>query len=181
MKKILGSILVFVSSYMATSYIITKYFSEEAYKERTKQIYMDIIKATGQSQNNVPLFIEDSEEENAYTNGKKVVIYMGLINNADSWDEIALVLAHEVAHINLGHIQETPPVIMHAGMGENDIVEQLEANADKMGAVYMMKAGYNVCTGRKLFKRWLDASGNSTGEDHPNFSYRYDELNINCD
>lgn len=50
-----------------------------------------------------------------------------------------------------------------------------------MGAVYMMKAGYDVCKGRELFKHWLDARGDYLDGDHPNYAYRYNELNINCE
>lgn len=57
----------------------------------------------------------------------------------------------------------------------------LEANADKMGAVYVMKAGYDVCEGREFFKRLLQNNGDYLGGDHPGFAYRYSELNIGCE
>ena len=110
---------------------------------------------------------------NAYNDGKKVVIYMGLVDSVDSWDEIALVLGHEVAHGMLGHLDK-----LNTTNADEESV--LEANADKMGAFYMMKAGYDICKGRELYKTWKNNNGNYIGLDHPDYSYRYDELNIGC-
>ena len=57
----------------------------------------------------------------------------------------------------------------------------LEANADKLGAVYMIKAGFDICKGREIFKRWKIEGGNKLNSYHPSYSYRYDELNIGCE
>jgi hypothetical protein len=43
-----------------------------------------------------------------------------------------------------------------------------------------MKAGYDVCKAREIWKRIRLENGNYQGADHPDFNYLYDELNINC-
>ena len=149
-------------------------FSQDAQEQKIRDIYQQIIIATGQSQDALPLVIDESPIENAYNDGTKVVIYRGLINHTRTWDEIAMVLGHEVAHGMLWHLK-MPLVEL-----TDDEVSVLEANADKMGAFYMIKAGYNICEGRQLFKYWKEQNGNALGQNHPDYSYRYDELNVGC-
>lgn len=181
MKRLLNSIynitfltLVSIDFLLLGSIIYMENFSDLAYQKKTIEIYKEIVKSTGQVQDAVPMYIVENDQENAYTDGTKVVVYTGLIKNASSWDEIALVLGHEVAHVNLGHL---------GGLNTNKAneISVLEANADKMGALYMMKAGYDICKGREIYKRWLSNNGNYLGQSHPNYSYRYDELNVNCE
>jgi len=149
-------------------------WSQDAQDAKIQAIYHQIVVSTGQTQEALPLVIDDSLIENAYNDGTKVVIYRGLINHAKTWDEIAMVLGHEVAHGMLWHLK------MPLDQLTDDQVSVLEANADKMGAFYMMKAGYNVCEGRQLFKYWKEQNGNALGQNHPDYSYRYDELNVGC-
>lgn len=143
-------------------------------------IYNQLQSTTGQSQDRLPLYIVQSSEENAYVSEDYVVIYTGLLDNALNWDEVALVLGHEIAHYNLGHLNKQLPVNKHNKMGLNDYIAVLEANADKLGAFYALKAGFNVCLGREIFKRWREARGNAIGQEHPDYSYRYEELNLQC-
>lgn len=142
-------------------------------KEKIRGIYLKLLAQTGLVQDALPLNIIESSSENAYNDGQRIVIYTGLIENTRSEDEIALVLAHEIAHGMLGHLTMLPKT--------NTEISILESNADKMGAVYMMKAGYNICKGRLIFKRWREINGNALGQTHPDQSYRYEELNIGCE
>lgn len=138
--------------------------------KRYKEIYNRLIAQTGQTQDRLPFKIVDSSEVNAYTDGKKVVIYRGMLNYLENEHEVALVLGHEIAHQMLRHVQASQVEISVA-----------EANADKIGAVYMMKAGYDVCVGREMWRRLEKQKGNYQDYDHPAYAYRYAELNINCD
>lgn len=155
-------------------------FSQFAQDEKIRSIYKELVVASGQVQNALPLSIVDEDIDNAYNDGTKIVIYTGLVKHTSNWDEVALVLGHEIAHGMLGHLLEQPPFMTVPGMGDNDEIAVLEANADKMGAFYMMKAGYNICAGRELYRYWQHNNGNYIGLDHPTYSYRYDELNVNC-
>lgn len=147
---------------------------------RVEAIYKVVAAQTGLRDFILPFKISKSEEINAYNDGTKIVINHGLIKSTND-DELALVIGHEIAHGLLGHLNQEPPFLVHYGMGINDAVSALEANADKMGAFYMMKAGYDICKGREIFHTWRKNDGNSIGYNHPNNSYRYDELNVNCE
>lgn len=143
--------------------------------ETVRAIYKKIVAATGQTQDTLPLSIVESPIVNAYNDGHKVVIYRGLLDFVQNEDEIALILGHEVAHGTLRHVyfQE----FRHDSLE----VAVAEGNADKLGAVYIIKAGYDVCKAREMWKRMLQQEGNALGQDHPDYSYRYSELNIGCE
>lgn len=158
-------------------YAYEENFSDAAYARKVKEIYNDLWTQTGQAQERIPLGIVDSAEINAYNDGSKIVIYTGLINSTDSWDEVALVLGHEIAHGTLWHLK----MIGEWNVAKTELESSvLEANADKLGAVYMMKAGYSICKGREIFKSWLKERGDYQGGGHPGFAYRYSQLNIGC-
>lgn len=181
LNKLLLAIVLDVLITILLGCIYWYYFTKEGIEYRVKETYKELIVATGQTQDALPIYVVDSPIVNAYNDGKKIVIYTALIDQARNWDEVALVIGHEIAHGMLGHLLDTPPIMVSQGMAENDAISILEANADKMGAFYMIKAGYDICKGREIFKHWQKESGDSLGGDHPNYSYRYDQLNINCD
>lgn len=163
-------------------YVYMQYISEEGINLKVREIYQNIVVQTGQYQDVLQLSIVDKDEDNASNDGNNVVIYTGFIKK-HSWDEIAMVLGHEVAHGLLGHLNKQAPVPETddvVKMGTDGYQAVLEANADKMGAIYMIKAGYNICEGRKLYKEWKKESGDYQAQDHPDYAYRYEELNINC-
>lgn len=158
------------------SYVIwPTHYSELAPDDHVKAIYKQIIASSGQAQDALPLVIDDSLIDNAYNDSTKIVIYRGLINHCSSWDEVALVLGHEVAHGMLKHF-----TLANDASSADDIAI-LEGNADKYGAFLAMKSGYDVCKGRLLFKHWREENGNALGQNHPDYSYRYDELDVGCD
>ncbi|MBC7328353.1 M48 family metalloprotease [bacterium] len=60
----------------------------------------------------VNFYLVDSEQINAYaTFGNNVFLTKGLLNAVDSEDELACVLAHELAHIKLKHPQKQTALI----------------------------------------------------------------------
>lgn len=165
----------FLCVIMFSSIIYLANWSGFAQREHIREMYDNIVIQTGQIQDRLPFYIDDSTRINAYTDGTKVVMFQGMIDYCKNDDEIALILGHELAHVMLRHTNI-------AGHYDNDSEMQIsEANADKMGAIYMMKAGYDVCSGREIWKRLRNDKGNYLGVSHPDYSYRYDELNINCD
>lgn len=140
-------------------------------------LYKKLWAQTGESEKYVPLIIhDDNSTDNAYADGFSVHIYTGLINKSYSMDEIALVLGHEIAHTTLGHVYLPDETSKNV-----NAVTHMEAQADKMGAVYAMKAGYSVCKGRNIMLRWFQETGDLLGSDHPNYSYRYAQLNYGCE
>ncbi len=140
-----------------------------------QEIFKALLAKTGQSQDAIPLEIINSPTINAFTDGHRVVIFVGMLNFVQNDDELALVLGHELAHHMLKHTT-------YPEFRSNDLeVSVAEANADKMGAVYMMRAGFDVCWARQVWKRLAKMEGDYQGGDHPTFVYRYDQLNIGCE
>lgn len=151
-------------------YVYWEQYSSVARDKRVHKMYENILAKSGQAQDGLPLYIVEDEEENAYNNGKQVVIYTGLLDSSND-DEIALILGHEIAHGMLEHLGR----LQSTGYADSSVHE---ANADKLGAVYALKAGYDVCKGREVFKRWENERGNAIGQTHPDFAYRYSELRM---
>ncbi len=156
-------------------YYLTHY-SIEAKHEEIKALYHKIAIATRQINMLPPFKIVDDKEVNAYATSDEIILNQGLIDSSENDDEIALVLAHEVAHVILKHteIDVTDETIT------DDFIKKQEADADKYGAFLMMRAGYNLCTARELYKRWSKEDGDMLIQNHPDFSYRYDQLDVNC-
>lgn len=68
---------------------------------------------------------------------KQVTVYAGLLNYVDNDDELAAVLAHEIAH----------DMDFYRGFGQKFVMtfnkKSYEYKADLLGIDYMVKAGYN--------------------------------------
>lgn len=141
--------------------------------EQVIEVYHKLIVVTGQTQNALPFKIQNSPVVNAFNDGQMIVMFRGIIDDTKNLDEIALILGHEIAHGMLQHLGKL-------NSEDPREIAVLEANADKYGAILMMRAGYDVCKARDLFKRWSHAWGNSLNGDHPANSYRWAELNVNC-
>lgn len=175
MKRLLNvvmgllAVIIFVE-FLGIMYM--KHFSKEIYEDRIQDIFQKVYLQSGQTQFKIPLRIVKSNIVNAGTDGKRIVMFTGLAERLNR-HQIAFVLAHELAHINLRH----NAMLAHRILPLNE----LEAHADKMGAVYMMKAGYDICKGREFFKVLEKIQGNSLNQNHPSNAYRYNELNIGCE
>lgn len=123
------------------------------------------------------VLFEKPTEINAFAMaGGKVGVYTGVLRLVDSDDELAVVLAHEIAHVSAKHVHEglsqqmmvetgsyavsmipvgygtvgslTSQAIYSAyGLGTGVVGlsfdRDKEREADKMGLIYMARAGYN--------------------------------------
>jgi predicted Zn-dependent protease len=140
--------------------------------QRLNAIYLEIVKAAGISYR--PTFnVVESPVLNAWTDGASVNITTGMLKFLENDDEIALVLGHELAHVYMFHVQD--------GLPDYTQVYK-EANADKLGAFYMMKAGYDICIARELWVRTIDIMLDDPAVgSHPDSNYRYRQLNVNCE
>jgi Zn-dependent protease with chaperone function len=118
-----------------------------------RAIYATII-AANHITNAPPLRYSHSKELNAYWDGTRIVVFQGVLSVSDR-DNIALVLGHELSHDLLKH-----GAVPSAKAGRNQ-----EYAADKWGAYLMNQAGYNVCAGVQLFKRFPPSVGPM--DDHP--------------
>lgn len=145
---------------------------KETSEQRVQRIYKQISVQAGLPLG-IPVKIDKSPVINAYTTGTEIVVFQGLIDFCENDDQLALVIAHELAHNTLMHLK-----IM---TGDGALQSVLEAQADKMGAFYIMKAGYNICKAREFWSNMSKRSGDYPIGDHPPYAYRYAELNVQCE
>lgn len=84
----------------------------------------------------------------------QIVIYGGMMREVRNIDELASVIGHELGHTQVWWQRKGP---------KNELA------ADHLGFKFMNQAGYNVCRGAQLIKRF---HRDPTGV-HPLPSYRY--------
>lgn len=166
-------ILLLAISILAVSACSKSHEPPQTYKLDTKtvqEVFNKLAKSTGAPDIIEPLQILDSDEVNAWTDGKNITITTGLMKHIENNDELALVLAHEMGHVLNGDVTR----------GDQPMDPRvIEANADKMGAFIMMRAGFDVCKGKQIFKVFEEIYGDSAiPSDHPDDAFRLDQLNL---
>jgi Zn-dependent protease with chaperone function len=119
----------------------------------------------------IPVNLEINAEANAKTDYKKIVIQSGILRIARTDDQLAVIVGHELAHVNMGHYQkklqnsllgEFGGAMVDGGfllggiytgraftdymgkVGARAFSVAFEREADYVGAYYATRAGYNV-------------------------------------
>ena len=77
---------------------------------------------------------------NAETFGNRVVVYKGLLDLTRNDDELAVVMAHELAHVLLKHSYQGN----EAAMLNRKTRAVIERDADRLGLLLMANAGYSL-------------------------------------
>lgn len=116
--------------------------------------YSQLIKANHLT-NPPRLVIINADIDNAYSDGRDIVVYTGLLKHA-TYSNVAFVLGHELGHHYLQHKMSN---------------WSNEYAADKAGYVYAEHAGYNACKAADILKSWPDSS-----KSHPGGLDRYKAL-----
>lgn len=104
----------------------------------------------------------NTDNVNAYNDGHRILITRGMLNVARSDDELAYVMAKEMAHSALGHasrqrmsatlggiidnlVRIQPDMSTMGGMaGVKPMPLELDAAADKLSLYMLARAGYNI-------------------------------------
>lgn len=153
--------------------------------------------------------VEDDQLNAWCMPGGKVVFYTGILPVAKNTDGIAAIMGHEVAHAFAKHgqermsssqIQQYGALAVQLGTGDSDaktkemwnlaygVGSQLgmlkysrthETEADKLGLVFMIMAGYNGEEAARVWERMSEISSGSTPEflsTHPSNSSRIQTL-----
>lgn len=143
----------------------SEYENTDSYIHKTlDSLVSHIVEANNINRREIKLHIIDSEEVNAFAlPDGHLVLNSQLVINAENQEEIAGVIAHELAHIQLNHISEKLAkeigltVIISAITGNNNqaitkIVKTLtstafdrnnEEEADATAVIYLEKANIN--------------------------------------
>lgn len=140
--------------------------------KRLQDIYNNIAKNTGRWDELPPLYMIGNPWSvwtiNAFAGNHGIYFTYGMMLAAKNDDEIAMLMAHEMAHELLGHVS-------HPYLPESALAE---AQADQLGAFLMMRSGYDICKGRMFWVRMRDMSGDDIVGSHPNASTRIYQLNM---
>ncbi|MFN3946371.1 MAG: M48 family metalloprotease [Allosphingosinicella sp.] len=105
-----------------------------------------------------------SPQNNAFADGRYVVMTSALLAFLESDDELAAVLAHELAHNVLGHRQrladQRVPRGLLRGFGRNGArVRATELEADRLSASLLWAAGYDLDAAPRLWRRYHASFG----------------------
>lgn len=101
-----------------------------------------------------------TERKGAWTVRGHVVVTTALFALAANDDELAFLIAHELAHVVLGHTalldgEGVPRAGLFRGVGKNGrAVRETEAAADRLGGRIMLAAGFDPGKGALVLRRW---------------------------
>lgn len=104
------------------------------------------------------LHLARSTQRNAYADGHHVFLTTGLLALLRNDDELAFVIAHEMAHNILGHAAVMRSGAVDRGFGRTfgksgTIVRASERAADALGGALMIDAGYDPIAGAQMLRR----------------------------
>ncbi len=146
------------------------------------------------------------ESVNAHADGKKIVVAGGMMRFVKSDNELAMVMAHEMAHNLLGHVESnrrnsmggmlfglvldvaaaTQGVNTQGGFGELggnvgllSYSSAFESEADYVGMYIMANAGYDIHNVAHMWRRMSIANSDAiyVSTTHPSNSERFVMLN----
>ena len=106
----------------------------------------------------------------------RVVLTTALLENIDSREEFAFVVAHELSHLLLKH--HTGPALLGSQLPAGRLIER-EIEADTLAARLMRQAGYETASAYKLLERLemhVLAHGLSTENLYPSLAQRLTAL-----
>lgn len=156
--------------------------------DRVKKIVDRIISVSHLSGESWDAYLVPDDDFNAYTTGgTKIVINKGLLDQVKNDDEIAAVLGHEIAHVAANHIFEGQANALAESIKSSKVVKRQsfqsaftmanEEEADKIGTLYAVLAGYDPYAASSIWKRMYEHEGNFSlfGNDHPMNGKRYEK------
>jgi len=164
------------SSEIRKEELVQKRMAAEVKKERTKRLYkvanslkkasITYCKALGIQNDSChyPVEMVDDQAVNAFADGKKVYIPVGMIRFAENDDELALVVGHELAHNTLNHVGKQVGnraigtvfdllILATTGVdtfgtfgdaGSQAYSQSFESEADYLGMYIVASSGYDI-------------------------------------
>jgi hypothetical protein len=127
----------------------------------------------------LPVLLATEEQSGAYTDYRKIVVFSGMLRVAQTDDELAAVVGHELAHVTMGHGKKRAHNrvagsiggvfvdIGFAALGVNtnwaftrglgnagSMVHytNFEREADYVGAYYAARAGYDLSAAERIWR-----------------------------
>ena len=118
----------------------------------------------------------NSGNVNAWSDGTHVAVTAGIMRLAQSDDELAFIIAHEIAHNILGHSRSAKAGIFGFASGISK-ARKSELAADAMAVKLMVDAGYAPTGGVAFLERARQRYWWNVSLDHPGFARRIEEVN----
>lgn len=138
----------------------------------------------------------NSNAVNAYADGKRILVTRGMLRFVKNDNELALVIAHEMAHNGMGHIAAqrrnqmlglvadivassfgiySPGVF--TSIGAHAFSKKFEAEADYVGLYLMAQAGYRIDKAPYFWRRMAAVNPGGIQDNlnasHPASAYRF--------
>ncbi len=135
------------------------------------------------------VLLPDTDFNAFVTGGTYIFINKGLMDQLSFDDEIAAVIAHEIAHVSANHIFEKDGAMMASAIGRSKVSQTNsfqagystndEAEADKIGILYMALAGYDPYSAGRIWQKMYNKKGNAGQmvQSHPISSDRMSAAN----
>lgn len=142
-----------------------------------------------------PIQVVAQDTVNAYADGKQIYITTGMMRFAETDEELATVIGHELAHNQMGHInkkQKNQLLGMLLGavitvatgvdvtnavgnLGAGAFSQEFEAEADYVGMYSCARAGYDIKTSPNFWRRMgaEHPAAIAHGASHPNTANRF--------
>jgi beta-barrel assembly-enhancing protease len=142
-----------------------------------------------------PVALDKSNVLNAYADGNRIMVLMGMMKFVRSDDELAGVIGHELAHNTQLHIRDKRvnatlgsllvdlPVAVLTGVNPNIggqlgglmYSQEYEHEADYVGLYYTSRAGYDIRIMPEFWRRMAveNPKGITMGTTHPSTSKRF--------
>jgi Zn-dependent protease with chaperone function len=150
----------------------------------------------------IPINLETNAEPNAFTDFKKIVIHSGILRLTKTDADLAVIVGHELAHVNMGHYQKKSHnailgaiggALVDGGFmlgsvdsrgtftrhferaGLNAFSVAFEREADYVGAYYAARAGYDIAGAGEVWRALsLESPANlRIGGTHPTTPERF--------
>ncbi len=152
---------------------------------------------------NYPVALDsNSNDINAYADGQKIVIARGIVRFAENDNEVAMVIAHELGHSAMRHVDKMrqnasvgmlgglaiDSLLGAAGVSTGGVASQMggqaaiqqhsvgfEQEADYVGMYFMERAGYNAANVANFWRRMgaENARGITQRTSHPTSVERF--------
>lgn len=153
--------------------------------------------------NTTAAVIWGKQEVNAYADGKSIAIHEGMMKFAKDDNELALAIAHELAHNGMGHVESQTKNALGAGLlgfalevavisaggyadgsitnnmmavGQRAYSQDFEKEADYVGMYMLARAGFPTEGAANFWRRMAaenDAGAITTGGTHPTSPERF--------
>jgi hypothetical protein len=142
-----------------------------------------------------PIDVVTQDDVNAYADGRKIFITSGMMRFAESDDELATVIGHELGHNQMGHIKKkqgnqllgiligalitgaTGVDVTNAvgNIGAGAFSQEFEAEADYVGMYHTARGGYDISASPNFWRRMgaEHPKAISHGATHPNTADRF--------